>query len=55
MSRNDIAREIAVELLDNGALDENNFCQDADALVDYVQSVILEHFKDYMLIQGSVI
>lgn len=55
MNRSDIAMEIAQELLDNGALDENNFCQDADALISYVQQVILEHFKDYMLVRGNVI
>lgn len=55
MNREDIAREIAQELLDNEALDENNFCQDADALINYVQQVILDHFKDYMLVQGNMI
>ena len=54
MNRSDIAREVAIELLDTGALDENNFGDDADALVDYVQSVILEHFKDYILLLGTV-
>lgn len=54
MSRNDIAKEIATELLNDGALDENNFGDDADALVEHVQSVILEHFKDYALLSGTV-
>lgn len=54
MSRSEIAQEIAVELLDAGALDENNFGDNTDALIDYVQTVILEHFKNYMLFSGTV-
>ena len=53
MSRDEIAQAIAIELLDAGVLDENNFGNDADALISYVQSVILEHFKDYMLLLGT--
>lgn len=53
MSRSDITMEIAIALLDAGALNENNFGGNTDALVSYVQSVILEHFKDYMLLLGT--
>lgn len=54
MNRKDIAKEITKALLDNDVLDENNFSYDTDALLDYVQKVILEHIKDYSLLSGTV-
>lgn len=53
-SRDDIVKEIAMELLNDGALDENNFGNDVDSLIKHVQSVILKHFKDYALLSGTV-
>lgn len=54
MSRTDVAKAIAEDLLDNGALDENNFNYDTDTLLNYVQKIILEHIKDYSLLSGTV-
>lgn len=54
MSREIIAKDIAAELLDNEALDENNFSHDTDAILKYVQAVILDHLKDYSLLSGTV-
>lgn len=53
-SRDDIVKEIAMELLNDGALDENNFSNDVDLLIEHVQSVILEYLKDYSLLSGTV-
>ncbi len=55
MDRMGIARAIADELLDNGALDENNFSHDADAIINYVQKIILEHLKDYIILSGTIL
>lgn len=37
MNRNDIAKSIAEDLLNNDVLDENNFSYDTDALLNYVK------------------
>lgn len=55
MDRKGIAREIAQDLLDNNALDENNFNYDTDAILEYVQGVVLAHLRDFMIIHGSLI
>lgn len=54
MNRNDIAKSIAEDLLNNDVLDENNFSYDTDALLNYVQKIILEHIKDYSLLSGVI-
>ena len=54
MNRDDIAKAIAEDLLDNDVLDENNFSHDTAAIIQYVQNVILEHIKDYSLLCGTV-
>ena len=54
MSREDIARRIAEDLLDNNALGENNFNYDTDAILEYVQKIVLKHIKDYSLLSGTV-
>lgn len=54
MNRNSIAKAIAEDLLNNEVLDENNFNYDTDALLNYVQKIILEHIKDYSLLSGTV-
>jgi hypothetical protein len=55
MDRISIARAIAGELLDNGALDENNFSHDAEAILNYVQKIILEYLKDYIIVSGTIL
>ena len=54
MNRTDIAKAIAEDLLNNDVLDENNFSYDTDALLDYVQNIVLEHIKEYSLLSGRV-
>lgn len=54
MNRTDIAKAIAEDLLNNDVLDENNFSYDTDALLDYVQNIVLEHIKEYSLLSGTV-
>ena len=54
MNRNDIAKAIAEDLLNNDVLDENNFSYDTEAVLDYVQKIILEHIKNYSLLSGTV-
>lgn len=46
MVRDNIAMEIAIELLDNDILDEINFSYDTAAILEYVRNIILEHLKD---------
>jgi len=52
--RDNLAMEIARELLDNDILDENNFSYDTAAILEYVQNIILEHLKDYSLLSGTI-
>ena len=52
--RDNIAMEIAIELLDNDILDEINFSYDTAAILEYVQNIILEHLKDYSLLSGTI-
>ncbi len=52
--RDNIAMEIAKELLDNDILDEDNFSYDTAAILEYVQNIILEHLKDYSLLSGTI-
>lgn len=54
MNRTDIAKAIAEDLLNNDALDENNFSYDTAAILEYVQNIILEHLKDYSLLSGTI-
>ena len=54
MNRNDIAKAIAADLLDNDVLDENNFSYDTATILEYVQNIILEHLKDYSLLSGTI-
>ncbi len=53
--RTDIAYQIAADLLDNDALDVNNFRYDADSLLSFVQRIILSHLKDYLIISGALL
>ena len=52
--RDNIAMEIAWELLDNNILDEDNFSYDTAAILEYVRNIILEHLKDYSLLSGTI-
>lgn len=54
MTRETIARQIAEELLDTDTLDMHNWGNNAEAVLDYVQSMILRHLKDYMILSGTV-
>ncbi len=54
-NRNDIAMQIANELLDNEILDENNFSKDTDTLVQCVSGIILAHLKDYVILSGDIL
>lgn len=55
MDRTEIARGIAEDLLEHEVLDENNFSDDTEAIIEYVQKTILEHLKEYVIILGSVL
>ncbi len=55
MNRNDIAKAIVADLLDNDVLDENTFSYDTAAILEYVQNIILEHLKDYSLLSGTIL
>lgn len=53
--RTDIAYGIAMELLDNDALDLNNFGYDTDTILSFVQETILAHLKDCLIISGTLL
>lgn len=53
--RTDIAYGIATELLDNDALDLNNFGYDTDTILSFVQETILAHLKDCLIILGTLL
>lgn len=55
MNRNDIARTIAEELLDNDMLDIHNFSGDAEGILECAQEIILKHLQDYLIVLGSVL
>ena len=50
-----IVYQIATDLLDNDALDLNNFGCDADSLLIFVQEIILSDLKDYLIISGVLL
>lgn len=54
-NQTDIAYQIAIELLEQNALDLNNFGYDADSLLSFVQEIILSHLKDYLIISGTLL
>lgn len=53
--RTDIAYQIATELLEQNALDLNNFGHDAEPLLRFVQEIILSHLKDYLIVSGTLL
>ncbi len=53
--RTDIAMLIAEELLESDTLDLNNFGYDVDSLLSFVQEIILNHLKDYLIISGAML
>ena len=55
MNRNDIARVIAEELLDNDILDIHNFSNDVEGILRCTQEIILKHLQDYLIILGSLL
>ena len=54
-NRTDIALSIATELLEQDALDLNNFGYDTDSLLSFVREIILSHLKDYLIISGALL
>lgn len=54
MSREDIAKRIAEELLNDNVLDEQNFNYDTDAILKHVQDTVLSHIKDYSLLASTI-
>lgn len=54
-NRTDIALSIATELLEQDALDLNNFGCDADSLLNFVQEIILSHLQNYLIISGTLL
>ena len=54
-NRTDIALSIATELLEQDALDLNNFGYDTDSLLSFVQEIILNHLQDYLIISGAML
>lgn len=55
MSRADIAKSIANDLLDHDALDMQNFGNDTDAALILVQETILCHLRDVVIVQGNIL
>lgn len=54
MKREDIAKHIAEELLNDNVLDEQNFNYDTDAILRHVQDTVLSHLRDYSLLAGTI-
>lgn len=54
MKREDIAKRIAEDLLNDNVLDEQNFNYDTDAILQHVQDTVLSHIKDYSLLAGTI-
>lgn len=55
MTSENIARNIAEDLLNNDVLDEHNFNYDTDTILDYVQNVVIDRLKDFLIIQGNLL
>jgi hypothetical protein len=55
MKREDIAKRIAEELLNDNVLDEQNFNYDTDAILQHVQDTVLSHLRDFTLVQGNLL
>lgn len=55
MDRQEIARNIAKDLLDNDVLDINNFLDDTGALLKCVQEIILKHLRDFIILSGKIL
>jgi len=53
--RTDIALAIAEDLLEQDALDLNNFADDTDTILNFVQKTILNHLKDYLIVSGYLL
>ena len=52
--RTDIAYGIATELLEQDALNLDNF-YDTDTVLSFVQETILAHLKDCLIISGTLL
>lgn len=55
MTKKDIATTIAETMLYDGMLDENNYNDDTEALLEDVKNVILEQLENYIIIIGTVL
>lgn len=54
MKREDVAKRIAEDLLNDNALDERSFNYDTDAILQHVQDTVLSHLRDYSLLAGTI-
>ena len=55
MTKKDIATKIAETMLYDGMLDENNYNDDTVALLEDVQSIILEQLENCIMIIGTIL
>ena len=55
MNKKEIATKIAETMLYDGMLDENNYNDATVALLEDVQSIILEQLENYIIIIGTVL
>lgn len=55
IKREDIAKRIAEELLNDNVLDEQNFNYDTDAILQHVKDTVLSHLRDFTFVQGNVL
>ncbi|MDE7202264.1 MAG: hypothetical protein K2O91_10280 [Lachnospiraceae bacterium] len=54
MTREDIAHEIALDLLGTDALDRRNFNYDDNKIIEHVQKIVMEHLQNYSLLSGAI-
>ena len=52
MKREDVAKRIAEDLLNDNVLDEQNFNYDTDAILQHVQDTVLSHLSRNFLSLG---
>lgn len=55
MNKTDIAKSIAVNLLDFDMLDLHNFSGDTEALLECTKEIILEQLENYVIVSGTLL
>lgn len=55
MKREEIARQIEEDLYNFDTLDMNNFADNTDTALRFVQDIVLERLKDFTLVQGNIL